>query len=93
MVKQGVCEVMNIAEIETPILFEAKACGCQNNKRTISYHFIESTHSLCIGKREIIVAQLQACERLLKYPNNSLDLTIIEKEISELKLILGLVHH
>ena len=84
---------MNIAEIETPILFEAKACGCKNNKKTVSYHFIESAHSLCIGKREIISAQLQACERLLKYTKDDVDSTIIEKEILELKSILGLVHY
>jgi hypothetical protein len=84
---------MNIAETETPILFEAKVCGCKNNKRAISYHFIESIHSLCIGKRELILAQLQACERLLKYTNDEIDSSIIEKEILGLKLILGMIHY
>jgi hypothetical protein len=84
---------MNIAEIETPILFEAKVCGCKNNERAVSYHFIESTHSLCIGKRELILSQLQACVRLLKYTKDKMDSSIIEKEILELKLILGQVHY
>ena len=83
---------MNIAEIETPILFEAKVCGCKNNKRAISYHFIESIHSLCIGKRELILSQVQACERLLKYTNDEIDSSIIEKEILELKFALDLIN-
>jgi hypothetical protein len=51
---------MNLVGIESPFIMEAKTCGCKNNGRNISYHFIESSPSLCIDKKEIIVTQIQA---------------------------------
>lgn len=83
---------MNIIETETPFVVEAKTCGC-NKKKSISYHFIESAHSLCLDKREIVLAQIQACERLLKYAKDELDLKTINKEISDLKLALDLMRY
>ena len=75
---------MNIAQTENPFVIEAKTCGCKN-KKNITYSFIESSHSLCIDRREIILAQIQACERLLKFIKDKIELAAIEKEISELK--------
>ena len=83
---------MNIAQTENPFVIEAKTCGCKN-KKNITYSFIESSHSLCIDRREIILAQIQACERLLKYVKEDIDLRIIEKEISELKLTQDLISY
>jgi hypothetical protein len=83
---------MNIAQTEYPFVIEAKTCGCKN-KKTITYSFIESSHSLCIDRREIILAQIQACERLLKYVKEDIDLRLIEKEISELKLTQDLISY
>ena len=83
---------MNIIEAESPFIVEAKTCGC-NNKKSISYHFIESSHSLCLDKRELILAQIQACDRLLKYARDELELETIKKEISELKLALDMLHY
>ena len=83
---------MNIAQTENPFVIEAKTCGCKN-KKNITYSFIESSHSLCIDRREIILAQIQACERLLKYVKEEIDLRIIEKEISELKLAQDLISY
>jgi hypothetical protein len=83
---------MNIAQTENPFVIEAKTCGCKN-KKTITYSFIESSHSLCIDRREIILAQIQACERLLKYVKEDIDLRLIEKEISELKLTQDLISY
>jgi hypothetical protein len=84
---------MNLVGIESPFIMEAKTYGCKNKGRNISYHFIESTHSLCVDKKEIIVAQIQACERLLKYVKEDIDLKLIEKEISELKLTQDLISY
>lgn len=56
---------MNIIESETPYLVEARTCGCKERGRSVSYHFIESCHSLCLEKGELMLAQIQACERLL----------------------------
>jgi hypothetical protein len=83
---------MNIAQTENPFIIEAKTCGCKN-KKNITYSFIESSHSLCIDRREIILAQIQACERLLKYVKEEMDLRIIKKEISELKLAQDLISY
>ncbi len=83
---------MNIAQTENPFVIEAKTCGCKN-KKNITYSFIESSHSLCIDRREIILAQIQACERLLKYVQDEIDLRTINKEISELKLAQDLISY
>ncbi len=83
---------MNIVQIESPFEVEAKICGNKNNKKVISYHFIESDHSICIDKREIILAQIQACEILLKQTKGYEDFILIKKEIVELKLACDLIH-
>jgi hypothetical protein len=83
---------MNIVNSETPIMIEAKTCGC-NKKRNVSYKLIDSLHSLYVDKREMILSQIQACEELLKYTKDETDLTIIKKEISELKFALDLIHY
>ncbi len=83
---------MNIAERENPFVIEAKTCGCKD-KRNIAYSFIESFHSLCIDRREIILAQIQACERLLKYVKDETELAAVEKEIASLKLSLDLISY
>jgi hypothetical protein len=73
-------------------MIEAQICGC-NKKRNFSYKLIDSLHGLFVDKKEIIVAQIQACERLLKYVKDKLDIIAIKKEISELKLALDLIHY
>ena len=83
---------MNITNSEIPIIIEAKTCG-YNQKRNVSYIFIESIHSLHVDKREIIAAQIQACERLLKYEKDEIDIIAIRKEIAELKFALDLVYY
>lgn len=83
---------MNIVEADTQFIVEAKTCGC-NSKKSISYRFIESAHSLYLDKRELVLAQIQACERLLKYAKDELDLSPIKKEIADLKLALDMLHY
>jgi hypothetical protein len=82
---------MNIVKTEQPFLIEAKSSGYYQ-KKSISYNFIESAHSLCLNKIEIISAQIQACERLLKYTKDEIDIKVIEKEIIELKFALDLIN-
>jgi hypothetical protein len=69
---------MNIVETKTPFIVEAKACGC-NNKKSISYCFMEPAHSLCLDKLELVIDQIQACKRLLKYAKDGLELSVIKK--------------
>jgi hypothetical protein len=84
---------MNIIESETPYLVEARTCGCKERGRTVSYHFIESSHNLCLEKGELLLAQIQACERLLKYAKDEEEIDVLNEEISKLRLALDLVRY
>ena len=81
---------MNIADSETIVMVVAKTCGC-TEKRKISYAFSQGYHDLCLDKKDIVSAQLEACERLLKYATEQNDGVALKQEIKELKLALDLM--
>lgn len=81
---------MNIADSEDSVIVIAKTCGC-TEKRRISYAFSQGYHDLCLDKKDIISAQLEACERLLKYAVDQNDRAALEQEIKELKMALDLM--
>ena len=60
-------------------------------QRKVTYSFVDSYHSLCKDKKDIILSEIQACEILLKYPRDENDTITVEKEIVELKLALDLL--
>jgi hypothetical protein len=80
---------MNIFAQESNLV-TAKTCGGKD-KQGIIYAFSESFHSLCLDKKAIIEAEIQACERLLKYATNAYERSVIEKEIVELRMALDLL--
>ena len=83
---------MNISESETPVKVVAKTCGCREKNRTkVTYEFVDSYHNLCLDKKDIIYAELDACERLLNYVTEIVDKTTVESEIVELKMALDLL--
>lgn len=83
---------MNIAESEVSEIVVAKACGCkEKNMQKVTYAFSKEFHSLCIDKKDIIEAQIQACERLLKYTSDAFERLTVEKEIAELRIALDLL--
>jgi len=84
---------MNIIENEIPYMVEAKTCGCKEKGKSVSYHFVESAHSLCLEKGELILSQIQACERLLKYSKDDDETVVLKDEISKLKLALDLIKY
>ena len=84
---------MIIIENEIPYLVEAKTCGCTEKGKSISYSFIESSHGLCVDKSELMLSQIQACERLLKYSKDDSETLVLENEISKLKLGLDLMRY
>ena len=84
---------MNIVESETPYLVEAKTCEGRDRGKCVSYHFIESSHSLGLEKGELILAQIQACERLLKFTKDEREIHILKDEIAKLKLVLDLIRY
>lgn len=82
---------MNIAHMEEPLKIIAKICGCKEKDRKVTYSLIDDSHSVCIDKKDIISAELEACERLLKYPSDKAEEETIKKEIAELKMALDLI--
>ena len=83
---------MNIAHTEEDCDMVAKTYGCKDTKRKVTYSFVDSYHSLCRDKKDIIFSEIQACEILLKYPRDENDTITVENEIAELKLALDLLH-
>ncbi len=81
---------MNISESEEPYEITAKTCLCKK-KRKVTYSFVESYHVLSKDKKDIILSEIRACERLKNYVWDELDERTIENEIAELKLILDLL--
>jgi len=82
---------MNISETEVPIRILAKTCGCgKTNRKRVTYQLIDSYHSLCLDKKDLMYAELEACERLLKYAADA-DKKTVESEIIELKMALDLL--
>ena len=79
---------MNIAHAEADYDIVTKTCGCKDRMRKVTYSFVDSYHSLCRDKKDIILSEMQACERLLKYTRDEYDKVTVEKEVEELKLTL-----
>lgn len=75
-----------------PEMIVAKICGCERrNKQTVVYAFSEESHSLCIDKKDIINAEIEACERLLKYLIEQSEKEVVTTEIAELRMALDLL--
>lgn len=81
---------MNVTNSEVSQLIVAKTCGCSDRGRKVTYNFVDTYHALCLDKKDIIIAQLRACELLLKYGSDE-DRNAVEKEISELRMALDLL--
>ena len=82
---------LNIANMESPSRIEAKTCGCREKSVKIAYSFIDTYHSLYLDKKDIMLDQIEACERLLKYTTDETDKGAIIKEIAQLKMTLDLL--
>jgi len=82
---------MNIDFAESPSLVVAKTCGCKEGTIRVTYSLLNETHSLCFDKKDLIIGQLEACERLLKHLRDQNDRVVLEQEIKELKMALDLM--
>jgi hypothetical protein len=83
---------MNISNSESPLTILAKTCGCKERNTKVTYSIIDSYHSLCLDKKEIISAQIEACQRLSKYTVEEKDKLVIDTELAELKMSLDLMN-
>ena len=81
---------MNIVEMENSFVIQAKTIG-HKQRRNVIYSVENSYHNICIDKRGILLEQIHACERVLKYTGDRIDQIILEKEIADLKLMLDLI--
>lgn len=86
---------LNISEEESPYDIIAKTCECENRRRKVTYSMIDTCHSLCHDKKDLILGQIEACQRLVKYiakdGRDEIDRQAILSEIDELKMILDLI--
>ncbi len=80
--------IMNIA-VEEDAIIEARTCGDKNKR--VAYKFMDGFHSLCLDKRDIILAEIRACEMLLRACHDKIDRNAVEKEMAELKMALDLL--
>ncbi|HEX7032714.1 MAG TPA: hypothetical protein VF172_06930 [Nitrososphaera sp.] len=79
---------MNFIEGDDQVV-EARTCGDQ--KKRVAYKFADGFHSLCLDKRDIMLAEISACETLLRACVDEEDRRAVEKEIAELKMALDLM--
>lgn len=69
----------------------AKTCGCrETGKQRVAYALSGDFHSLCMDKKDVLQAEIQACEKLLRFASDS-EKRVIEKEIAELRMVLDLM--
>jgi hypothetical protein len=83
---------MNISQSEVPISISARTCGCmERNGKKVAYTFVDSYHQLCLDKKGIVMSELEACAPLLRHMTDPLDRPTIEKEITQLRIMLDLL--
>jgi hypothetical protein len=83
---------VNIGFAEASSLVIAKLCGCKESRRKVAYSLINETHGLCLDKKDLIISQLEACDKLLRYTSDENDNRIVlEQEVRELKMALDLM--
>ena len=69
----------------------AKLLSNQSNRQVL-YAFSDNLEVLFLDKKEMILNQIRACEKLLKYALDNDDRKAVEKEIDELKSSLDLLY-
>jgi hypothetical protein len=82
---------MNIDFHEASSLVIAKLCGCKESGRKVAYSLLNETHGLCLDKKDIIIGELKACEKLQGSPYENDNRIVLEREIKELKMALDLM--
>lgn len=80
---------MNICNIEMFHPIEAKIIN-KNNKK-VAFFFSESLHNTVLTHKEILISQIQACQRLLSQIKDDTDRHTAINEILESELFLHLI--
>ena len=82
---------MNDTSPEEPCEIVSKTCGWNERDRKVTYSFVDTHHGLCKDKKDIILSEIQACESLMNDTSDEIDKSVIETELSELKMTLDLL--
>jgi hypothetical protein len=69
-----------------------RTCGCKERSRKVTYSFIDAYHSLCLDKKDLVLAELEEWTKLLKYAIQETDKKTTEREIFELKTAIDLMN-
>ena len=69
----------------------AKTCKSNNPSGKVIYTLENPDSITYLGKKDILLNQLMACENLIDHAKDNNDLELIQTEINELRLILDLV--
>jgi hypothetical protein len=77
--------------MESSSNIEAKTSGCGENGIKIAYSIGDTYHRLCLDKKDIMLGEIEACERLLNLTNDERDKSAIIIEIAELMMALDLL--
>jgi hypothetical protein len=80
---------MNVVYPESMVVV-AKTCGCKERQK-VTYEVAEESHKLCLDKKDILQAEIEACEKLLSYVRDESERAIVIKEIVDLKTALDLL--
>jgi hypothetical protein len=74
---------------ENPIII-AKTCGCKErkNRQKVTYAFSDYFHNLCMDKKYIIQAEIETCEKLLKYTKNLSERSQLKRKLQNSRLHL-----
>lgn len=72
---------MNFVETEAPLNGIAKMFVCKDeNMKEVTHSLLDSYHSLCIDKQAIILGEIEARERRLKYTADDIDKVTTKSE-------------
>lgn len=83
---------MNIVESENGSVAVARTCGSmKQSTRKVTYSFVERYPNLCLDKKDILLAQIEACKQLTQHATDEGDKKAIQKEIGELRIALDLM--
>jgi hypothetical protein len=72
-------------------LMIAKTCKSNTSSGKVIYTLENADSITYLGKRDILLNQLSACEKLIAYARDNNELELIQTEINELRLMLDLV--
>lgn len=73
-------------------LMIAKTCKSNKLERKVIYTLENPDSITYMGKKDILLNQLMACEKLIDYMRDKNDLELVRTEINELKLMLDLIN-